>query len=152
MNYGAAASGSGKGYSSVRPAWATEDRRAQGRPTSPDPEWTGAQTHDEVRVGELHDAAWKEEAIKFCQNCYSLCETERYLQDFNRKVASGEFNWMIEVEKALVTIREEGVMTWTLSESAELWLREFTTGDSQIFCHRSPFSSKHQNSVLAVLK
>ena len=63
---GAAASAHGQQKSSsARPSWATDERRSQGRPITPEP---AARNTEVPWAGDVHDAAWKEAAIKFCQD------------------------------------------------------------------------------------
>ena len=68
----------------------------------------------------------------------TLCRAEGDLHGFNTRVASGSFNWIIEVREAFVKLRETKAVTWSLSPAIEEFLQEVATGDSQIFAHSSP--------------
>ena len=81
---------------SAQPSWSTKERQAKGRSVSPE---QGPRGKEAPWAGDFHDAAWKAAGLKFCQDVYTLCRAGGDLHDFNTRVASGSFNWIIEVNK-----------------------------------------------------
>ena len=85
----------------------------------------------------------KKAAVEFCWNAYSLCDrAEGHLKNSNKRVHSGEFNWMSEAKSALTMLRRTDARSWILSPSVEAFLEEVATWDSQIFARCSPDAVK----------